>query len=1031
MSLTEFEIGKELGRGAFSSVYLVRRKEDNKIYAMKRVKIVGLGKKEKNNVFNEVRLLASINHKNIIGYNEAFYDNKSETLNIILEYADGGDLSTKIKQNSKKHIFFDEMTIWKTLIQILEGLKYLHKNCIIHRDLKSANIFLTKNGFVKIGDLNVSKIIKSIGMACTQTGTPYFAAPEIWNNKPYDYKCDIWSAGCIIYEMAVLKIPFRGATMKQLYSNVMKGIYPSIPNRYSEDLKKIIKKILVVNPKNRPSASSLLNCSIIKQKINEYEFFFGNENSMDFIDDDENPELINTIKIPGNMNMINKELPKKRYEDEKRKNLDDIILNDTYDDDSKKEMFCPPQNKKKQCGKNNGKCINNYMNQMIIIKNKKKRNNIDNNKDLILNDYSELDIPYKILLNNKRVLENVNNKFVNNTSNDINKNINTRERIIKNNNVTNLFNNNIIIVNNTNGSIEGNNNYKSNKNSASNINIRKKHKKLNMNYENSDNNLINNNFIQNNQNYSINDYNNNINSKNNNKIRCDFLNTEESSIPFAHNYYTIDAIKSINDQNYSNKIMNDIGALNSKSISQNTSNKKYTNTSIKRTNISNKKYLDKRSYSIDNLRKKNPYPNNYNKNYSNITKQKRKVVDKINNNIINNNNKRYSKHQCQNLTDIYYEVLNQINDYNLKEKFAEKNRIKSTQIRRMNTYGNIKNNNYNTYDMEDNIDNGQNYFKKHIKNSSNIKISYLKHNNSSRDHNGKNRIYSAENVHSNNNRSYNSNSCINNRCNNNILLSNKNIDNNNNNNKTISIEKRVNNNYVNVNYNNNTIQNDSHRKYLILDNNTKDSNKISKIIRNNSTSNHQIKKLSDDYFLFDDININNSKMQNNIEYNSTVSNTRINTIETSKDYNTSRSNRNIKKKNQNSKQYYNDYYNNYLNDISSKKNQKNNLIEQNKHSLNYFNVSNIDNNIFNNEDSKIIYERGNMYNKKNEQKFTREPQQEKYKGKGNYYNQFNKIIARSNIGSESGRRIRKFKIQNFRINGFNNNNDPRVIIQKK
>ena len=107
MTLDDFELGKELGKGAFGSVTIVKRKEDNKIYAMKRVKIGRLGKKEKDNSFNEVRLLASLDHKNIIGYKEAFFDDKSQTLNIVMEYADGGDLSTKIKDILKKHLSFE------------------------------------------------------------------------------------------------------------------------------------------------------------------------------------------------------------------------------------------------------------------------------------------------------------------------------------------------------------------------------------------------------------------------------------------------------------------------------------------------------------------------------------------------------------------------------------------------------------------------------------------------------------------------------------------------------------------------------------------------------------------------------------------------------------------------------------------------------------------------------------------------------------------------------------------------------------
>ena len=92
----------------------------------------------------------------------------------------------------------------------------------MHRDLKCANIFLTKNGTLKLGDLNVSKIVK-MGMCSTQTGTPYYASPEVWGDKPYDYKSELWSVGCIFYELCTLRPPFRGQNLEQLFRNVTKG----------------------------------------------------------------------------------------------------------------------------------------------------------------------------------------------------------------------------------------------------------------------------------------------------------------------------------------------------------------------------------------------------------------------------------------------------------------------------------------------------------------------------------------------------------------------------------------------------------------------------------------------------------------------------------------------------------------------------------------------------------------------------------------------------------------------------------------
>ena len=267
MSLKDFEIGKLLGKGAFGSVNLVKRKEDGITYAMKRVKIAQLSIKERENALNEIRILASLQHPNIIGYKEAFFDEESKTLNIVMEYADDGDIESKIKQNTRSRMAFQESTIWFWIIQILEGLKYLHDNKIMHRDLKCANIFLMKNGLLKLGDLNVSKIAK-MGMAQTQTGTPYYASPEIWKDKPYDYKSDIWSVGCIIYEICTLHPPFRGTSLRNLYENINRGVYEPIPSIYSQDLKKLIAMMLVVEPYRRPSTDQLINCDIVQKKIN-------------------------------------------------------------------------------------------------------------------------------------------------------------------------------------------------------------------------------------------------------------------------------------------------------------------------------------------------------------------------------------------------------------------------------------------------------------------------------------------------------------------------------------------------------------------------------------------------------------------------------------------------------------------------------------------------------------------------------------------------------------------------------------------
>ena len=121
-------------------------------------------------------------HPNVIGYRQVFFEDATSSLCLVMDYADGGDVLQKINQHQRTGTTFPEKEIWSIFIQIVKGLAALHKRKILHRDMKvnssmmfqCANIFLCKNGLVKLGDLNVSKVAKK-GLLYTQTGTPYYA----------------------------------------------------------------------------------------------------------------------------------------------------------------------------------------------------------------------------------------------------------------------------------------------------------------------------------------------------------------------------------------------------------------------------------------------------------------------------------------------------------------------------------------------------------------------------------------------------------------------------------------------------------------------------------------------------------------------------------------------------------------------------------------------------------------------------------------------------------------------------------------
>ena len=424
MSLNDFELGKILGKGSFASVILVTRKKDRKIYALKRTNISEMDVEEREGALNEIRILASLSHPNIIGYKEAFFDENSKTLNIVMEYADDGDIDKKIKDNLQKGNMFSEKTLWSWIIQILKGLKYLHDNKIMHRDLKCANIFLMKTGLLKLGDLNVSKIAK-LGITQTQIGTPYYISPEVLEEKPYNNKCDVWSVGCIIYEMCTLRPPFRGTSLTELYRNIKNGYYTPISNYYSKDMKDLISMMLVVDSHKRASVDDILNSNIVKKWITKIK----NENS-DIIETITNKDnnikanLLKTIKIPKNIGEINKFLPKERYN--RNNNIQENFYNNNH--------FYYNYN------------FNHFRRQIPKIGRFRYLNTYDNNMSLIQKDkQQEKNVYYNY--------NHYNNYNFNQKKNDICSYIKNQSNIYNRRNNLNIYNNNYNLYQNRRKSI--------------------------------------------------------------------------------------------------------------------------------------------------------------------------------------------------------------------------------------------------------------------------------------------------------------------------------------------------------------------------------------------------------------------------------------------------------------------------------------------------------------------------------------------------------------------------------------------------
>ena len=329
--MENFEIISKLGSGGFSKVYKVKRKIDNQIYALKKVQILNLSEKQKLSSLNEIRILASIKSKYVVNYKEAFIEEKDSSLCLVMEYADRGDLENRIKEQKKKGKYFNEKDIWRVFIQLVKGLKSLHELDILHRDIKSSNIFLFSDGTAKIGDLNVCKILSNNILGKTQAGTPAYAAPEVWMEKPYGLKSDIWSLGCVLYEIISLHCPFRGENIVELYNKIIIGEFSRIPNKFSDELNWIVLHMINSDPNKRLSCEELLKCQYIKKRIelNIYQYSKNNSNKILIYENEtNNNHNINANSENNSDNNNNNNNDCKLYNKDKNNDKNDKLIID-------------------------------------------------------------------------------------------------------------------------------------------------------------------------------------------------------------------------------------------------------------------------------------------------------------------------------------------------------------------------------------------------------------------------------------------------------------------------------------------------------------------------------------------------------------------------------------------------------------------------------------------------------------------------------------------------------------------------------
>uniref|UniRef100_G1PNU7 Serine/threonine-protein kinase Nek11 n=1 Tax=Myotis lucifugus TaxID=59463 RepID=G1PNU7_MYOLU len=264
-----YVLQRKLGSGSFGTVYLVldkKAKRGEELKVLKEISVGGLNPNDTVQANLEAQLLSKLDHPAIVKFHASFVE--QDNFCIITEYCEGRDLDCKIQEYKEAGKTFSDGQVIEWFIQLLLGVDYMHESRrILHRDLKSKNIFL-KNNLLKIGDFGVSRLLMgSCDLATTLTGTPHYMSPEALKHQGYDTKSDIWSLACILYEMCCMNHAFTGSNFLSIVLKIVEGDTPSLPTRYPRELNAIMERMLNKNPSLRPSAIEILKIPYVDEQL--------------------------------------------------------------------------------------------------------------------------------------------------------------------------------------------------------------------------------------------------------------------------------------------------------------------------------------------------------------------------------------------------------------------------------------------------------------------------------------------------------------------------------------------------------------------------------------------------------------------------------------------------------------------------------------------------------------------------------------------------------------------------------------------